>query len=172
MPPAELPIPSLSLSPTKTTAQTQKQNPFKSKTNSRLRHLGYHGYLRPAGDPVHRPRTILRFPLLEFWRWLYIYPATTSHFYNTTDTFTASCSSKDPAAVSTPPRAACSCSTLYDHIFFLYSAQSLRFSPVNFAITPPGYTNFSLGFGDNTFDSSENKSPFHMYRVPNHMSRY
>ena len=39
--------------------------------------------------------------------------------------------------------------------------------PVQFSITPPGYTRFTLTFGDQTADSSQNTSPFHMYRTPN-----
>jgi gliding motility-associated-like protein len=39
--------------------------------------------------------------------------------------------------------------------------------PVQFAITPPGYTRFTLAFGDQTSDSSQNTAPFHMYRNPN-----
>ena len=94
----------------------------------------------------------------------------TSHFYNTTDTFYAKLFLRgpggcfdsaarrvlvlDPHATTTfnygPPYKAC---------------DSL---PVQFDITPPGYTRFTLNFGDalQALDSSQNPKPFHMYRSP------
>ena len=38
--------------------------------------------------------------------------------------------------------------------------------PVQFNLVPPPYTTFSLHFGDNNYDSSQNTTPFHTYRNP------
>lgn len=38
--------------------------------------------------------------------------------------------------------------------------------PANFQLVVPGYTAFTLNFGDNAADSSEDLTPFHMYRNP------
>ncbi|HEV2481647.1 MAG TPA: PKD domain-containing protein, partial [Puia sp.] len=45
-------------------------------------------------------------------------------------------------------------------------ASSCDSVPVRFNLTVPDYTTFTLYFGDNAADSSQNLTPFHMYRNP------
>jgi len=89
----------------------------------------------------------------------------TSHFYNTLDTFYAKLFVRGPGGcfdsatrrvLALDPRATTK---------WTYGPRSRCDSvPVQFDITPPGYTNFTLVFGDNAVDSSQDTKPFHMYR--------
>ena len=91
----------------------------------------------------------------------------TSHFYNTTDTFTAKLFVEGPGGCF---------DSMSRSILVLnpFTTTSFTFSPIKacdsvpaqFDITPPGYTRFTTYFGDNTADSSQNTRPFHEYRNP------
>ncbi len=94
---------------------------------------------------------------------------TTSHFYNTTDTFTAKLFVEGPGGCFDSASRRVLVLDPYATTAFYYGPplKACDSVPVQFTIIPPGYTSFSLSFGDNTFDSSGNGSPFHMYRIPN-----
>jgi len=92
--------------------------------------------------------------------------ANTSHFYNSLDTFTATLVVQGPGG--------CLDSTsrkVYlanpNTTVFTFTPQSACDSVVaRFDIVPPPYTVFTLNFGDNTADSSQNGAPVHTYRSP------
>ncbi|GGB16286.1 hypothetical protein GCM10011511_45110 [Puia dinghuensis] len=89
----------------------------------------------------------------------------TSHFYNTYDTFTAKLYVQGPGG----------CLDSASHrILVLNPNTTTQFSYIplqacdsvyaKFTIVPPGYTTFTLQYGDLTGDSSGNNPSFHMYR--------
>ncbi len=91
----------------------------------------------------------------------------TTHFYNTYDTFTA----------KLILRGAGGCLDSASRRVFVINpvaVTSFTYSPVrscdsvltNFTIIPPGYTKFSLQFGDGKSDSSGNANPSHLYKLP------
>jgi gliding motility-associated-like protein len=91
----------------------------------------------------------------------------TSHFYNAMNTFTATLYAEGPGG--------CFASTSRKiYVEDPNALTSLNYNPlthcdsinVQFAITPPAYTNFILEFGDNTADSSGNTTPSHEYHNP------
>jgi gliding motility-associated-like protein len=91
----------------------------------------------------------------------------TSHFYNTTDTFYAKLFVRGPGGCL---------DSAVRRILVLDPQATTKFSfgplsqcdsvPVQFNLTAPGYTRFTLVFGDGAMDSSQNTRPFHMYRNP------
>jgi gliding motility-associated-like protein len=93
---------------------------------------------------------------------------TTSHFYNTYDTFTATLHARGPGGCfDTTSRRVLALNPQLTTAFNYSPLQACDSVPVQFNITPPGYTLFTLLFADLTEDSSQNKTPFHMYRKPN-----
>ena len=92
--------------------------------------------------------------------------ASTSHFYNTYDTFYAKLILRGPGGCL---------DTAIRRIFVLNPGLStFTYSPVkdcdsvltNFTIKPPGFTYFAVFFGDNKADSSNRGSFSHLYRLP------
>ncbi|MBS1605969.1 MAG: PKD domain-containing protein, partial [Bacteroidetes bacterium] len=91
----------------------------------------------------------------------------TSHFYNTLDTFYAKLFVRGPGGCFDS-------ATRRVLVLDPNKTTQLKFSPpsacdsvpAQFDTTPPGYTKFTLVFGDGSSDSSQNTSPFHMYRSP------
>jgi len=91
----------------------------------------------------------------------------TSHFYNTLDTFYAKLFVRGPGGCF---------DSATRRVLVLDANKTTKFKfgptsacdevPVQFDITPPGYTKFTLVFGDNTADSSQNTKPFHLYQSP------
>lgn len=91
----------------------------------------------------------------------------TSHFYNTADTFYA-------RLVLQGPGGCLDSATRRVLLLNPYATTTFNFTPktacdsviAQFTIVPPGYTNFSLSFGDGQIDSSGNLAPVHAYRRP------
>ena len=91
----------------------------------------------------------------------------TTWFYNSVDTFTATLVVYGPGG--------CSDSTSRKVYLMNPSTTVFNFTPktacdsvvAQFNIVPPPYTTFTLQFGDNTGDSSGNETPVHTYRSPN-----
>lgn len=91
----------------------------------------------------------------------------TSHFYNSKGTFTATLFLQGPGG--------CLVSTTHQ-VLLLDPVAASKFDygplskcdsvPVQFDLGPPGFTSFTLVFGDGAADSSRNLTPFHMYRNP------
>ena len=91
----------------------------------------------------------------------------TAHFYNSINTYTAKLFLEGPGG----------CFDSASRRILLIDPNTTVFNygpvlhcdsvPVNFSITPPAYTLFTLNHGDLTEDSSQNTTPFHMYRNPN-----
>lgn len=91
----------------------------------------------------------------------------TSHFYNTVDSFIAKLYVRGPGGCMDSASRRVLVLNPFTTTQFNYSPlQACDSVPVNFSITPPGYTSFSLQFGDYTADSTGNRTPFHMYRGP------
>lgn len=91
----------------------------------------------------------------------------TSHFFNTYDTFYVKLFLQGPGG----------CLDSATRRVFVLNPQTtttFTYTPVqkcdsllaDFTIIPPGYTRFTLTFGDGTADSSQNTSPIHLYRSP------
>jgi len=92
---------------------------------------------------------------------------TTSHFYNTLDTFYAKLFVRGPGGCFDSATRRVLVLDPNKTTQFKFGPNSACDSvPVQFDITPPGFTKFTLVFGDNTADSSQNTTPFHMYRSP------
>jgi len=92
----------------------------------------------------------------------------TSHFYNTTDTFYAKLFLRGPGGcLDSATRRVLVLDPKATSKFNYGPLSSCDSVPVQFNITPPGYTRFSLVFGDGAQDSSQNTAPFHLYRNPN-----
>ena len=92
----------------------------------------------------------------------------TAHFYNTPDTFTAKLFVEGPGGCFDSASRRVLVLDPVRTTSFTYSPLRLCDSvPAQFNIVPPGYTRFTLNFGDFTADSSQNIAPFHMYRRPN-----
>jgi len=91
----------------------------------------------------------------------------TSHFYNSIDTFTATLVVQGPGG--------CLDSTSQKVYLINPNTTIFNFTPkaacdslvAQFNIVPPPYTRFTLNFADNSSDSSQNGSPVHTYRSPN-----
>jgi len=92
----------------------------------------------------------------------------TSHFYNSLDTFTATLVVEGPGG--------CLDSTSRDVYLTNPNTTIFTFTPrsacdsvvAQFTIVPPPYTTFTLNFGDDSpEDSSGNRAPVHTYRSPN-----
>lgn len=91
----------------------------------------------------------------------------TSHFYNTLGVFTAKLFVQGPGGCLDSASRKVLLSNPTAGNTFLYSPiQDCDSVPVQFSISPPGYTKFTVLFGDNAADSSGNTTPFHMYRNP------
>ena len=93
--------------------------------------------------------------------------ANTSHFYSSLDTFIATLVVQGPGGCrdSTSRKVYL---TNPNTTVFTFTPQSACDSVVaRFDIVPPPYTVFTLNFGDNTADSSQNGAPVHTYRSPN-----
>jgi gliding motility-associated-like protein len=91
----------------------------------------------------------------------------TTHFYNTIDTFTATLFLQGPGGCLASASRRVLLQNPQKNTKFTYSpVQGCDSVPVQFAITPPPFTNFSVHFNDNTVDSSGNTAPFHVYRSP------
>jgi gliding motility-associated-like protein len=91
----------------------------------------------------------------------------TSHFYNSLDTFTATLVVQGPGGCldSTSRKVYL---TNPNTTIFTFSPGSACDSVVaQFTIVPPPYTTFTLNFGDGSDDSSGNTAPVHTYRSPN-----
>jgi gliding motility-associated-like protein len=91
----------------------------------------------------------------------------TSHFYNSLGTYTATLVVQGPGG--------CLDSTSRNVYLTNPNTTIFTFTPktacdsvvANFTIVPPPYTTFTLNFGDNSADSSQNTAPVHTYRSPN-----
>ncbi|HTI08625.1 MAG TPA: PKD domain-containing protein, partial [Puia sp.] len=92
---------------------------------------------------------------------------TTTHFYSSFNTFTATLNLKGAGGcISSTSR----------NIYIYNPATTASFTNdktsgcdsflVNFQINPPPYTRFTLAFGDGAADSSNNKTPSHEYTFP------
>jgi gliding motility-associated-like protein len=89
----------------------------------------------------------------------------TSHFYNSLDTFTATLVVQGPGG--------CLDSTSRKVYLTNPNTTVFNFTPktacdsivVQFTILPPPYTTFNLQFGDGLADSSGNEAPVHTYRI-------
>ncbi len=92
----------------------------------------------------------------------------TTHFYNTIDTFTATLFLQGPGGCTASASRRILLQNPQKNTKFTYSpVQGCDSVPVQFVISPPPYTNFSLHFDEATpNDSSGNKTPFHVYRNP------
>jgi gliding motility-associated-like protein len=90
----------------------------------------------------------------------------TTHFYNTTNTFTATLYAEGPGGCFTSATRKVYVESPIPQNFTYSPLQHCDSINVQFAITPPPYTNFTLGFGDNTTDSSGNTTPSHEYHNP------
>jgi gliding motility-associated-like protein len=91
----------------------------------------------------------------------------TSHFYNSLGTFTATLVVQGPGGCldSTSRNVYL---TNPNTTIFTFTPRSACDSVVaQFNIVPPPYTTFTLNFGDNSADSSQNPAPVHTYRSPN-----
>src|SRR5581483_10333463 len=92
----------------------------------------------------------------------------TAHFYNKMDTFIAKLYVRGPGGCldSAQRRVLVLDPFAITQVQYgpLHACDSV---PVNFSLTVPGYTNFTLFFADGTADSSGSTTPFHMYRHPN-----
>ena len=90
----------------------------------------------------------------------------TSHFYNTTDTFYAKLFVQGPGGCLDS-------ATRRVLVLNPLTTTKLTYSPLKgcdsviaqFSLTPPGYTIYTLSFGDGQIDSNDT-SPVHAYRVP------
>jgi gliding motility-associated-like protein len=92
----------------------------------------------------------------------------TSHFYNTYDTFYAKLFVQGPGGCLDSATRRVLVLNPNTVTTFTYSPISACDSVVaQFAITPPGYTRFTLSFGDGQTDSAQDTSPIHTYRSPN-----
>ena len=92
----------------------------------------------------------------------------TSHFYNSTGIFNATLFLQGPGGCL---------ESATRKVFLLDPVAASKFNygpllskcdsvPIQFDLAPPGFTNFTLVFGDGAADSSQNATPFHMYRSP------
>ncbi|HMI62139.1 MAG TPA: PKD domain-containing protein, partial [Puia sp.] len=92
----------------------------------------------------------------------------TSHFYNSTGIFNATLFLQGPGGCL---------ESATRKVFLLDPVAASKFNygpllskcdsvPVQFDLAPPGFTHFTLVFGDGAADSSQNATPFHMYRSP------
>jgi gliding motility-associated-like protein len=92
----------------------------------------------------------------------------TSHFYNSTGIFTATLFLQGPGGCL---------ESAARKVFLLDPALASKFNygpllskcdsvPVQFDLAPPGFTSFTLVYGDGAADSSQNPTPFHLYRSP------
>jgi gliding motility-associated-like protein len=96
----------------------------------------------------------------------------TSHFYNSLGTFTAALVVQGPGGCldSTSRNVYL---TNPNTTVFTFTPRSACDSVVaQFTIVPPPYTTFTLNFGDNSADSSQNPAPVHTYRSPNSFVPY
>ena len=92
----------------------------------------------------------------------------TSHFYNTLDTFTATLVVQGPGGCQDSAKRRVLVLNPNTTSTFTFTPKTACDSVVaNFAIIPPGYTSFTLQFGDGQADSSQNEAPVHTYRSPN-----
>jgi len=91
----------------------------------------------------------------------------TSHFYNTYDTFLVRLVLRGPGGCL---------DSVTQRVLALnpYTTTTFTYSPLkhcdsiftNFTIIPPGYTRFTVYFGDGKADSSQNTAPGHLYNSP------
>ncbi len=92
----------------------------------------------------------------------------TTHFYNTYDTFYVKLFLQGPGGCLDSATRRIFVLNPNTTTSFLYgpleSCDSVR---TVFTITPPGYSRFTLFFGDATIDSSQNTSLSHLYKSPN-----
>jgi len=93
----------------------------------------------------------------------------TSHFYNTADTFYAKLFVRGPGGcLDSATRRVMLLNPVSTSKFNYSPLRACDSVPVQFDLAPTGYTHFSLVFGDGAADSSQNATPFHMYRSPGH----
>ncbi|MBS1660838.1 MAG: PKD domain-containing protein, partial [Bacteroidetes bacterium] len=93
--------------------------------------------------------------------------ANTSHFYNTLDTFYAKLYLRGPGGCfDSATRRVLALDPNKTSVFTINPTTQCDSVPAQFNIVPPGYTTFTLFFGDNGIDSSQSTQPFHMYRKP------
>jgi gliding motility-associated-like protein len=93
--------------------------------------------------------------------------SSTSYFYDTLGTYTATLVVQGPGG--------CRDSTSRNVYLTNPNTTIFTFTPktacdsvvAQFTIVPPPYTTFTLNFGDNSEDSSQNRAPVHTYRSPN-----
>jgi len=90
----------------------------------------------------------------------------TTHFYNTMNTFTATLYAEGPGGCFATATRKVYVESPTPSNFTYSPLQHCDSINVQFAITPPPYTNFVLEFGDNTADSSGNTTPSHEYHNP------
>ena len=90
----------------------------------------------------------------------------TSHFYNTTNTFIATLYAQGPGGCLTSAKRNVYVENPYILTNFTYSPlQHCDSLTAQFAITPPPFANFLVAFGDLAEDSSGNTAPIHTYRT-------
>ena len=93
--------------------------------------------------------------------------ANTSHFYNSLDTFTATLVVQGPGGCRDSTSRPVYLTNPNTTVFTFTPKTACDSVVAKFTIVPPSYTKFTLQFGDNTSDSSQNDAPVHTYRSPN-----
>ncbi|HET6255632.1 MAG TPA: PKD domain-containing protein [Puia sp.] len=91
----------------------------------------------------------------------------TSHFYNSLDTFTATLVVQGPGGCLDSTSRKVFLTNPGTTVFTFTPKTACDSVVAQFNIVPPPYTTFTLQFGDNTADSSQNDTPIHTYRSPN-----
>lgn len=92
----------------------------------------------------------------------------TSHFYNNYGTYTAILYTRGPGGCFDTVSRHVIVEDPFNGTIFSYSPlQACDSVPVQFNIVPPGYTLFSLLYGDGASDTTQDRTPLHMYRKPN-----
>jgi gliding motility-associated-like protein len=93
--------------------------------------------------------------------------SSTEAFYNTLDTFTATLVAYGPGGCVDSTSRKVYVTNPKTTVFTFTPKTACDSVVAQFAIVPPPYTTFTLQFGDNTADSSQNETPVHTYRSPN-----
>ncbi len=91
----------------------------------------------------------------------------TVHFYSALDTFTATLVVQGPGGCLDSTSRKVYLTNPNTTIFNFTPKTACDSVVAQFTIVPPPYTTFTLEFGDNTADSSQNHAPIHTYRSPN-----
>jgi gliding motility-associated-like protein len=92
---------------------------------------------------------------------------TTPHFYGSLDTFTATLVVWGPGGCVDSTSRNIYLTNPNTTIFTFTPTTACDSVVAQFTIVPPPYTTFTLNFGDNSYDSSQNRAPVHTYRSPN-----